>query len=108
MTAYAQDAELDRIVIAQAEGILAARHGMPIADAFSLLRDDARALGVSIGLLAEDLVGRAGAPERTAGPGSVGADLDEEIALQAEIRRRRPDPLALDAVTEARLRTLLH
>jgi hypothetical protein len=34
-------------------------------------------------------------------------DLEEEMALQEEIRLRRPEPLALDEVTEAHLRALL-
>jgi ANTAR domain-containing protein len=45
VTAYARDALPDRIVIAQAEGILAARRVMPVADAIAILRDDARRSG---------------------------------------------------------------
>ena len=116
MTAYVQDQDTDPdwVVIAQAEGILAARHRISIADAVATLRTEADALRVPVGLLAEDLVGRAGgaAVPGTAWPVSplspdLDLDLEEEMALQEEIRLRRPEPLALDAVTEAHLRALL-
>jgi hypothetical protein len=116
MTAYVQDQDTDPdwVVIAQAEGILAARHRISIADAVATLRTEADALRMPVGLLAEDLVGRAGG---AAVPGAAwpvsplspdpDLDLEEEMALQEEIRLRRPEPLALDEVTEAHLRALL-
>jgi hypothetical protein len=118
MTAYVQDQDTDPdwVVIAQAEGILAARHRIGIADAVATLRTEADALRMPVGLLAEDLVGRAGgaAVPGTAWPVSplspdldLDLDLEEEMALQEEIRLRRPEPLALDEVTEAHLRALL-
>jgi hypothetical protein len=117
MTAYVQDQDTDPdwVVIAQAEGILAARHRVSIADAVATLRTEADALRLPVGRLAEDLVDRAGGPGGTALPGTAWAmgpadpdlDLDEEVALQEEIRLRRPEPLDLDAVTEAHLRALL-
>ena len=113
MTSYAQDREVESewVVIAQAEGILSARHRLPIADATAVLRDDAHARGVPILRLAEDLVydadrtwwGAAADPERS----PVGLDLDEEQALHDGIRRRRPAPVVLDAETETLLRELL-
>jgi hypothetical protein len=121
MTAYVQDQDTDPdwAVIAQAEGILAARHRVSIAHAVATLRTEADALRVPVGRLAEDLVGRAGGPGGTVLPGTVrpvsppwsdpdvDLDLVEETALQEEIRLRRPEPLDLDAVTEAHLRALL-
>ncbi|MDT7745430.1 MAG: hypothetical protein QOE59_4508 [Actinomycetota bacterium] len=132
MTAYAldQDAELDRVVIARAEGILSARHGLTIAEATAALRADARALGVSVVRLADEVVCGAGDPRptpllesvraasstgdatrvpewRAATAPVVDLDLDEERALHEESTRRRTAPLDLDAATEAMLRSLL-
>jgi hypothetical protein len=109
MTAYALDeaAEPDWVVIAQAEGILSARHRLTIAEATAALRDDARALGVPLDRLAEDLVGCAGAPWGAIGWGDLDLELDDEVALQEEMRRRRREPLDLDAATEALLGKLL-
>lgn len=117
MTAYAQDQhrELDWVVIAQAEGILAARHDLDIAEATAWLRTEAAMLGTGIGELAEDLVRSAAGrepvvaprPLRVVRPRSARLDLDEEITLHDEMRGRRPEPRALDVVTEAALRRLL-
>ena len=119
MTAYAQDqyrdADPDRVVIAQAEGIVSARHHLGIAGATAWLRDEAHALGVPLGWLAEDVVNSADAPDRVAAPrprpvgrpGWACLDLDEELALHEEMWRRRPEPLRLDETTEVALRRLL-
>ena len=110
MTVYAldEDTDPDWVVIAQAEGILSARHCLTITEATAALRDDARALGVPLDRLAEDLVGCAGVPRGAAGRASLALDLDDEVALQAEMRCRRHEPVDVDAGTEAILRTLLH
>lgn len=50
------DYEPDWVVIAQAEGILAARHHTGITEAAIALRTSARLLGVPIEHLAQDLV----------------------------------------------------
>jgi hypothetical protein len=110
-----QDAEPDWVVVAQAEGILSARHHFGIAEATARLRAEAFAVGVSIEELAEDLVRSAGVPDRratppylrVARPRSGCLDLDEEVALHEEMRSRRPEPLVLDGPTEAALRRLL-
>jgi hypothetical protein len=51
-----EDDEPDWVVIAQAEGILAARDGTDVAAAAAALRDRARTLGVPVDQLARDLV----------------------------------------------------
>ena len=114
MTAYAQDQHLepDWVVIAQAEGILSARYRIDIAEATDWLRTEAAVLGTGIEELAGDLVQRAvgresAAAPRAVRPRSARLDLDEEIALHEEMRGRGPEPLALDVVTEAALRSLL-
>ena len=117
MTAYARDQhlELDWVVIAQAEGVLSARHDIDIAEATARLRTESAVLGTGIEELAEDLVRSAAGrepvaaprPLRVVRPRSARLDLDEEITLHDEMRGRRPEPLALDVVTEAALRRLL-
>lgn len=129
MTVYVQDEDVepDRVVIAQAEGILAARRHLGMVEATAALRSDARTLDVPIVRLAEDLVrrtrdsrpGPVPRPPRGARPpqpelshtATAGADLDrhleEERALEEGIRRRRPAPPDLDAGTEAVLRAFL-
>jgi hypothetical protein len=113
MTAHAQDqyTEPDWVVIAQAEGILSARHHLGIADAIVWLRSEALAFGVPVEQLAEDLVRSAGPADRVplqpVSPGSVQLDLAEEVALHEEMRARRPEPLELDEATAAALRGLL-
>jgi hypothetical protein len=129
MTAHVQDeaVEPDRVVIAQAEGILAARHRLGMTEATAALRSDARTRDVPIVRLAEDLVrrtrdprpGPVPRPPRGARPPQaelpdtavvcpeLDRDLDEERELQDGIRRRRPAPPDLDAATEAVLRAFL-
>jgi hypothetical protein len=52
-----------RIVIEQAKGVLAERFGLPLTDAFELLRRAARSSGAKIHILAEEIVSSPETPE---------------------------------------------